>query len=147
MAYDPDVKPAVFGTGISSSPDGPADPADASVGFGPYSGPPLGLTTSSLIDGECVSVIGELDMGTVPRLRDAVARAFWRVEETRGGGPARLVLDLREVTFLDVRAVHALTEIRSRTERRAWRLHIVLPIAQGPLRMLAVAAEHGWIVL
>jgi len=49
----------------------------------------------------CVAAAGELDLVTAPALRAAL-------EEAVGLGPARIVLTLREVTFLDSTALGAI---------------------------------------
>ncbi|HUR76507.1 MAG TPA: STAS domain-containing protein [Acidimicrobiales bacterium] len=54
-----------------------------------------------------VAVAGELDVATSPRLQDAMTRL---IEE----GQLRLVVDLREVTFLDSSALGVLVGARRR---------------------------------
>ena len=107
----------------------------------------LQLKTLSLIDGQYVCVGGELDIETVPRLLSGLAEFFRREAAVRGGGPPQLVLDLNDVTFLDVSALHALDEVRVRAERCGWRFSIVPPVARGPSRLLMLAAERSWLVL
>jgi anti-anti-sigma factor len=58
-----------------------------------------------------VSLAGELDIGTVPRLVTAV-------EEALGDSPTRLVLDLGSVTFCDSQGLGTLV-VLNRTATRA----------------------------
>ncbi|HEX6073751.1 MAG TPA: STAS domain-containing protein [Micromonosporaceae bacterium] len=58
-----------------------------------------------------VSLAGELDIGTVPRLVTAV-------EEVLGDSPTRLVLDLGSVTFCDSQGLGTLV-VLNRTATRA----------------------------
>ena len=58
-------------------------------------------------DGAIVSVAGELDMLTVPRLREELNEAIER-------GVRRLVLDLGEVSFIDSVSLAAIVNTRRR---------------------------------
>lgn len=54
-----------------------------------------------------VHVQGDLDMATTPRVEDALARM---------GSPQRLVVDLRECTFVDSAAIRLLTQTAREVE-------------------------------
>ena len=62
---------------------------------------------------------GELDLGNAARVGELVA----------GGdsGPSRLVIDLREVTFIDSTGVRELLEARRLTEESGGRLALLAP--------------------
>ena len=65
---------------------------------------------------ECGAVrvcpIGEIDLATVDQLRA-------RLDEVMARGPERVVLDLRETTFLDSTGVHLIMDAHSRAARTA----------------------------
>ena len=61
-------------------------------------------------DALVLSLTGELDLYTAPALREALRGAVER-------SPARLVVDLGGVTFIDSTALGALVEARSRLAR------------------------------
>jgi len=75
-----------------------------------------------------VTIAGELDMLTTPRLRAAVSGAL----EEAGGEP--VVLDLTEVTFLGSHGLAALVEAVRRAERRGGPLRIVVDNARPVIR-------------
>jgi anti-sigma B factor antagonist len=59
-----------------------------------------------------VAVIGELDIATVPRFTARMG------DLVRRGSLGELILDLSGLTFVDAGGLRALTELRSRVERR-----------------------------
>ena len=72
-------------------------------------GPVKDVTSS---DGAVVvRLTGELDLYNTPRLRDALFGAA-------AGQPARLVVDLSDVAFMDSTALGVLVEARARLESR-----------------------------
>src|ERR1700742_660823 len=76
-------------------------------------------------------VEGELDMETGPRLHE-------EIERVHAVAPARLVLDLRELTFFDSTGLQIVldAEVRCRTEGREL---IVLPGDGEPRRAVELA--------
>lgn len=94
------------------------------------------LTYRSAGGTDRISVAGELDAATAGLL-DAET-----VDGCRPG--ADLVLDLTELTFLDVMGVAALRRVHYRAELQG-RLRLGLPVAGEPGRMLALATDHGWL--
>ena len=56
-----------------------------------------------------VRLVGELDAGTVPQVRDYLESVL---------RPGRLVLDLRDVTFLDCAGIETLVRTHERVRRR-----------------------------
>jgi anti-sigma B factor antagonist len=65
-----------------------------------------------------VRLRGELDLGSEPK----VAAELAQVVSSR---PDELVLDLRELSFIDVRGTHALVEARRRCIEEGARLYLV----------------------
>jgi anti-anti-sigma factor len=63
------------------------------------------------------AVKGELDLATVPRLRFALADAF-------DGPPTDVVVDLGQVGFFEVMALHLFAEVARRLERAGRRLFL-----------------------
>jgi anti-anti-sigma factor len=57
-----------------------------------------------------VSPVGELDMATIRYLREALYEAM-------AAGAARVILDLRETTFLDSSALHLAVDAHERAVR------------------------------
>jgi anti-sigma B factor antagonist len=60
----------------------------------------LQLSTTSLADGSLLTIAGELDIATVPRVRE-------RLTALIEGGTRRVHVDLRGVTFMDSTALAA----------------------------------------
>lgn len=94
------------------------------------------LAYRSVGDTDRISVGGELT-ATTAGLLDAET-----VDGFRPG--ADLVLDLTEVTFLDVMGVAALRRAHYRAVLQGG-LRLGLPVAGGPSRMLALGVDHGWL--
>lgn len=105
--------------------------------------PPFGLTEEPLPSGLAFTVSGELDLATTPDLRERLGAAL-------DSGATRIVVDLREVTFMDSIGLAAIVHARSRL-RADGRLalvvapdsyaQLVLEIAGMP-RALAIFAER-----
>ena len=105
--------------------------------------PPFGMTEEPLPSGLAFTVSGELDMATAPELRERLGVAV-------DSGMTRIVVDLREVTFMDSVGLAAVRHARSRL-RAGGRLalvvapdsyaHLVLEIAGMP-RALATFADR-----
>jgi ABC-type transporter Mla MlaB component len=81
----------------------------------------LAVETAALLDAETVSVCGQ-----------------------REGTGLDLLLDLTEVTFLDMMGVAALRRVHYRALLQG-RLRLGLPVAAGPSRLLDIAVEQGWL--
>jgi anti-sigma B factor antagonist len=69
--------------------------------------PPFGLTEEPLPGGLVVAVSGEVDLATAPELRERLGAAV-------DSGVTRIVVDLREVTFMDSIGLAAVVHARSR---------------------------------
>jgi anti-sigma B factor antagonist len=69
-------------------------------------------------DRAIVAVAGELDLGTAPRVAATV-------DELVDAGFARIVVDLRRLSFLDSAGVHALISARDRADRHRCALSLV----------------------
>lgn len=84
--------------------------------------PLLAVAVRPAVDGSLLlAVTGEIDLATVDRLRDT---AFTALAERR---PAVLVLDLAEVSFLDLSGVSALLAIRARASATGTRVVLCHP--------------------
>jgi anti-sigma B factor antagonist len=86
------------------------------------------ISREAVDDAVVVTVAGELDMLTTPRLRAAVSGAL---EEAKG---APVVLDLTRVTFLGSPGLAALVEAVRQAERRGGPLRIVVDNARPVIR-------------
>jgi anti-sigma B factor antagonist len=65
-----------------------------------------------------VALVGELDIASVPMLEEDLA-------PVEGNGIVSIVLDLRELTFLDGSAVHALVAAHRRAQANGHRLVVI----------------------
>jgi anti-sigma B factor antagonist len=79
--------------------------------------PPFGLTEEPLVGGLVLTLSGELDLATAPELRKRLVAAV-------DSGTTRIVVDLREVTFMDSIGLAAVLHARSRL-RPAGRLALI----------------------
>ena len=81
------------------------------------------------VDGEIarLSLAGELDIATVPRLEQAVSRALSR-------SPHALTIDLRPLSFMDSSGLREFIVLAERAEREGWKLALVRPAT----RVLAI---------
>jgi anti-sigma B factor antagonist len=83
------------------------------------------------LDVASVRVTGELDIATAPQLKQTLAHAEGRAR--------RVVLDLRELTFMDTSGVHAIVDASARATA-AGRL---LVLVRGPSQVDRVLALTG----
>jgi anti-anti-sigma factor len=65
-----------------------------------------------------IALAGEVDMATVPVLKQQLAQA-------EQDGAASIMVDLRDVTFIDSQGLHALLRARERAQSNGHRLLIV----------------------
>jgi anti-sigma B factor antagonist len=91
---------------------------------------PLELSTARVGDAAVVSVVGEVDMATAPRLSQALELVDERV--------ARVVIDLTQVTFLDSSALNALVRCQRQLEQRDIELRLVGPESQAVRRVFEI---------
>lgn len=80
---------------------------------------------------------GELDLSNAPALQDVLDRALENVVRTQGA-PARLILDLRSLSFIDSTGIQTLVATKRRCEEHGTRLSLKIGDSQIA-RMLAVA--------
>jgi stage II sporulation protein AA (anti-sigma F factor antagonist) len=110
-------------------------PLAAAAGLSDTPVPPRG-TTSISVDGTAtvVALRGEFDIGTVAALSDALWRACGTVEE-------KLVVDLAQMTFMDVSTVRALDQARRLLDDQGRRLAFRSPskMARWMLGFFALA--------
>jgi anti-sigma B factor antagonist len=81
---------------------------------------PLQIETAFEGDRARLTLIGELDIATVPRLEEAVDAVL--AKPTR-----ELVLDIRPLGFLDSSGLREFIVLADRAEAEGWRLVIVRP--------------------
>jgi anti-anti-sigma factor len=93
--------------------------------------PPFGIDEEALPGGLALTVSGELDMATAPELREHLAAAL-------DSGVTRIVVDLRDVTFVDSVGLAAVLHARSRLLAGGRLALIVAPGSYAQL-MLEVA--------
>src|SRR4051794_28378505 len=93
----------------------------------PAGAPPLDVKVTPASHGATVSIAGELDIATVPRVREALASPVV-------AGAEAVVVDLTEVSFMDSTGLAALLELQRALTARGGRLAIACP--EGPARLL-----------
>jgi anti-anti-sigma factor len=85
-------------------------------------------------NGERIQIVpcGELDIATTPQLERAIA-------EATADAAAELVLDLRQLTFMDSTGLRALAQANSRAEEAG----VSLSIVRGPRQIERVLEISG----
>lgn len=80
---------------------------------------------SELTDqGATVSISGELDLATVPRLRQ-------EIQTTLKQGTSQIVLELSNLTFIDSSGLGLLIELNNRSLNEDWELRLTRPPARA----------------
>ncbi len=90
--------------------------------------PPFAVTQEPLPSGLAFSVSGELDLATAPDLRERLGAAL-------DSGMTRIVVDLREVTFMDSIGLAAVLHVRKRL------------LADGRLALVVAPDSYAQLVL
>lgn len=98
------------------------------------------LTIRAAGGADRIDVAGELTADTTALLDIETVEVC---RSPAGPGPDFL-LDLTEVTFLDVAGVAGLRRAHGRAVLRGG-LRLGLPVAAGPSRLLGLAVEQGWL--
>jgi anti-anti-sigma factor len=102
----------------------------------PVAGMPFGMKVAHEGDVVRVCPLGDVDIDTV----DAIRR---RIEDLKAAGARRVVLDLREATFLDSTGVHLVVEADADARKDGWDFALIEGPAgvQRPLEVLGLR-EH-----
>ena len=94
----------------------------------PASGqPPLNVDATAARFGAIVTIDGELDIATVPRVSAAL-------QDEPAVGAEAIVVDLTGVTFMDSTGLAALMTLKRDVDARGGRLIVACP--EGPARLL-----------
>jgi anti-anti-sigma factor len=88
--------------------------------------PPFALSEEPLPGGVVLAVSGELDLATAPDVRERLAAAV-------DSGAKRIVVDLREVTFMDSVGLAAVVHARSRLSASGRLALVVAPDSYAQL--------------
>lgn len=91
-------------------------------------GPHLTVRIETRHDMASLALHGELDIATVPIVED-------RLAHVEGVGVAVIMLDLRELTFIDSTGLHALLRARDRATSNGHRL-VLVDASQSTRRLL-----------
>ncbi|MGY2129428.1 STAS domain-containing protein [Blastococcus sp. SYSU DS0617] len=94
------------------------------------------MERSTVAGRPALTVRGELDMATAPRL-DAAAEA------ALAGPGDELVVDLTHTAFLDSSGARALLGVARRAEAAGVRLHVLAPRSNGPVRLTIDLLDLG----
>jgi anti-anti-sigma factor len=106
----------------------------AEVG-GSFGGAPLGVTRTRGEDGATrITLIGELDLATVPLL-DAALAARDRA--------AAVTLDLSRLEFADCAALGCILDWVARSRRERWRLEVDPALSPQVARLVALTGSGG----
>ena len=99
-------------------------------------GMPVGLKVALEADVVRVCPLGDVDIGSVGAIRE-------RIADLRAGGARRVVLDLREATFLDSTGVHLILEADADAREDGWDFALIEgpPGVQRSLEVLGLL-EH-----
>jgi len=90
------------------------------------------------IDGtQIVSVAGEVDLSSAPRL----AELMWRARRQAGGDPPHVVVDLSGVEFMDTAGLEVLMEEWNDSRKSDGRMCIVAQ--EGPIMRLLEVTGQG----
>jgi anti-sigma B factor antagonist len=81
-----------------------------------------------------IALRGELDLGTAGQLERCLAESFERREP--------VLLDLRELTFMDSTGLCALLKAREQAEATEWRLAMLRPEGQALVTLRQSGAER-----
>jgi anti-sigma B factor antagonist len=104
-------------------------------------GPPRlgGLSVNSVQFADAMQFVlsGELDLSNADALKDVLWRALENARRNRGA-PARLILDMRRLTFIDSTGIQALVVTKRRCEEKGTRLALKVGTSQVG-RMLSLA--------
>jgi anti-sigma B factor antagonist len=84
-----------------------------------------------------IALGGELDMATAPLLEERLVRA-------ESDGPKAILIDLRELTFMDSTGLHAFVSARNRAETNGRQLHLIGAIA--PVRCMFELIDQGFLL-
>lgn len=79
---------------------------------------------------------GELDIAHVADFRAAL-------REAAGGGAARLVVDLSEVSFIDSSGIGALVDLQNRFRRERRQIAVVVPRGSASAVLIELAGLSG----
>jgi anti-sigma B factor antagonist len=90
--------------------------------------PPFGLAEEPLPGALLLTVSGELDLASAPELRKRLATAV-------DSGMTRIVVDLRDVTFMDSIGLAAVVHARSRLHASG---HLALVVTPGSYAQLVL---------
>jgi anti-sigma B factor antagonist len=93
--------------------------------------PPFEIRSSFTPDALIVSVTGEIDMGTAPRLAEAFDGASERTK--------LVVVDLTDVSFVDSSGLNALLQSQRALAERGSTLRIVAPTTSVVRRVFEIA--------
>jgi anti-anti-sigma factor len=76
------------------------------------------------LDGSCarLTLRGELDIATVPRLQEAVGAVL-------AHSPSEVTIDLRSLSFMDSSGLREFIVLADRAQEEGWRLLLVRPAA------------------
>ncbi len=96
-----------------------------------------------------VVVRGELDLETAPLVTSVAADVAWTTPvaaaDVASGKGVQFLLDLKDVTFVDVSGLHALKAVHVQVAGRGEQLRVNPPAATNARRLLTLAVSWGWL--
>jgi anti-anti-sigma factor len=101
---------------------------------------PLKIAEHIRGDGSTVlSVSGELDLGTVPALKDALDRL--------AAAKRRVVLDLRELMFMDSTGLHLIINAKRQADLDGWDFALAPQLSEAVAHLFDLTQLHGFMPL
>lgn len=97
------------------------------------------VTRSAKAGRPTLTVRGELDIATAPRLEEAV-------EELLATAPETFVVDLTPTKFLDSSGARALVRLAKSASAAGVEVHVVAPRSNGPVRLTIDLLDLGSLV-
>jgi anti-sigma B factor antagonist len=102
---------------------------------------PLEIISEPLDSAVLITVVGEVDNATAPRLRTVVAEALWRA----GTGVA--IIDLTRVSFLGSAGLSALIDVTDDAREHSKPLRIVVDAHHPVIRPIQLTGLESYLAL
>lgn len=99
----------------------------------------LGVSATQLQDAMEFELSGELDLSNAPALKDVLERAVDNRERVNAAPMTRLILDLRQLRFIDSRGIEALISTKRLCLRSNVQLHVKVDEDSQVRRVLHLA--------
>lgn len=96
---------------------------------------PFSVRIASQSGGACLALRGELDMSVIDLFKEPLAKA-------EADGVSSIVLDLRDLVFMDSTGLHAILGAWRRAEANGHQLHVVVGASQAARRVFEITGTE-----